>query len=1068
MKSYRQIRSSKVVWRTLLSLSFTLAFCANVFGQVTASGSIAGTVKDKNQAAISNASVTIINKSTGLSRNTTTNENGEYRVDLLPAGRYDIKVSATGFGDVAVENSEVLVGKSNNFDFTMEPGVQTASVTVTAGEGELVSREKTDVSLNITPRDVEDLPLNGRDLGNLAYLAPGAKPVDSYDPTKRRISVFGINGSSGRNVNVTVNGIDNKDNTVGGPVMQFPLEAIQEFVISTARFSAVNGRSEGAAVNVVTKSGSSDYHGSGFYFLRDKKLNASEVSPSDESIKSKPPFNRKQWGGSVGGPLHLPRFGEGGKSYYETGNKTFFFFALERQNEATSIPVASDAFSELSLVQFLGARPATALPTPYKDWRINARIDHSFNSKHNMFFVYNDQSNIGLNDQATGRVDLTQGNFTKNRLILSNFVLNSSLSSNTVNAVTLGYQYWNNLIDSEQKTTTFTFPTAIGFGTNVNVPQQSYQIKYQFKDDLSISRGNHTFRTGVDYLWEPKLGGFFEFNPTLEIDFTELPSKILTLPGTFSKPGLVGGMTATAGNPYFDLPGGAKMLGFYFQDDWRAKRNLTLNLGLRWDKDFNLIGTKAQDRSRTFLALKAINHPAATSLPKDDSRDFSPRVGFAWDIKSTGKHILRGGYGLYYGQTFLNIPLFMIQQINPTIFVSVFSIASGDVVPGTGILLSNWRFGIDPLPTIPPPPTQLPANSTGRIMDPDYQNPLTQQWNAGYAWQLNSYSVLEFEYTHILGLHESKTLNINPTRRIFCANGGTSCGVGPEDPKGQEISSRPLTAALAAAGQPVLGRVDLEVSSGRSRYDGMNISYRRRLHDNFTVNATYTLSRALAYNGNSAAFRNRAWDPFNYFAPYELGPTPNDSRHRFSMGSVINLPAGFQVAPIMQIESARPYTAGYGGAVDILGVGGGRGTSHITVFTDRPNDLKATLTAFGNPADTFPVLLSDGTTAKVSNAVKYRNCLRSGQCTFAPFDNVRGQPFFQLDARVTKNFRIRERANLQAIFQVFDLTNRANFGNNFGTDIRQSTFTKPTNFITPSGVTVPHSLSAEVGVRFTF
>jgi outer membrane receptor protein involved in Fe transport len=1033
-----------LVLRALFVFGFVLILSANTVAQVTASGAVSGTVKDKNQAAISNVNVTITNKATGLSRTTTTNENGEYRVDFLPAGRYDIKVSASGFGDVTIENSEVLVGKTNNFDFTMEPGMQTASVTITAGDAELVSREKTDISLNITPRDVQDLPLNGRDLGNLAYLAPGAKPVDSYDPTKRRISVFGINGSSGRNVNVTVNGIDNKDNTVGGPVMQFPLEAIQEFVISTARFSAVNGRSEGAAINVVTKSGSSDYHGSGFYFLRDKKLNASEVSPADTSIESKPPFNRKQWGGSIGGPLHLPRFGEGGPNHYETGNNTFFFFALERQNEATSIPVASDAFSELLLVQSLGARPSTILPTPYKDWRINARIDHTFNSKHNMFFTYNDQSNIGLNDQANQRVDLTQGNFTKNRLLLGNFSFNSALTSNTVNAFTFGYQYWHNLIDSEEKSTTFTFPTAIGFGTNVNVPQESYQSKYQFKDDLSISRGDHTFRTGVDYLWEPKLGGFFEFNPVLEIDFVSLPSAIVKLPQGFSTPGLVGGMTATAGDPYFDLPGGAKMLGLYFQDDWKVRPNLTFNLGLRWDKDFNLIGTEAQGLSRTYLALKAINHPAAASLPKDDSRDFSPRVGFAWDINSTGRHILRGGYGLYYGQTFLNIPLFMIQQINPTIFVSVFSIASGDVVPGTGITLSNWRFGIDPLPTIPPPPTQLPDNSTGRIMDPDYQNPFTQQWNIGYSWQLNSYSVLEFEYTHILGLHESKTVNINPTRAMFL------------NAAGAEITSRPLTAALTAAHQPILGRIDLEQSSGRSRYDGMNISYRRRLHKSLTVNATYTLSQALAYNGNSAAFRNRAWDPFNFFESYELGPTPNDSRHRFSMGSVVNLPGGFQVAPIVQWESARPYTSGYGAAVDVMGVGGGRGTSHVVVFKDKPDDLKATLTAFGDPG------------ASNANRVKFRNCLRSGQCTFAPFDNVRGQPFFQLDARVTKNFKIRERANLQAIFQVFDLTNRANFGNNYVTDVRLANFAKPSNFITPSSVTVPHSLSAEVGVRFTF
>jgi hypothetical protein len=286
-------------------------------------------------------------------------------------------------------------------------------------------------------------------------------------------------------------------------------------------------------------------------------------------------------------------------------------------------------------------------------------------------------------------------------------------------------------------------------------------------------------------------------------------------------------------------------------------------------------------------------------------------------------------------------------------------------------------------------------------------------------------------------------MNINPTRRMFLDAGGN------------EITSRPLTAALQAAGQPVLGRVDLEASVGRSRYDGMNISYRRRLHNHFTVNATYTMARALAYNGNSAAFRNRAWDVFNYFAPYELGPTPNDTRHRFSMSGVVNLPGGFQVAPIMQWESARPYTAGYGGAVDIQGVGGGRGTSHVVVFTASPDDLRATLTAFGDPA-------------VAANAVKFRNCLRAGQCTFAPFDDLRGQPYFQLDARVTKNFKFGEHNNLQAIFQVFDLTNRANFGNNFVTDIRQTNFATPSNFITPTGVTVPHSLSAEIGVRWSF
>jgi hypothetical protein len=1014
------------------------------FAQATASSSLEGTVIDIKQAVIPGASVTATNTATGLSRTVTTNDSGAYRFELLPAGLYDIKVSATGFGEVTSSKVELLVGKTSSLDFTMSPGTTKESVTVTS-EVPLLDQQKTDVGLNITPAEVESLPLNGRDLGNLAYLAPGVKPVASYDPTKNRIAIFAVNGSSGRNVNVTVNGIDNKDNTVGGPVMQFPLEAIQEFVISTQRFSAANGRSEGAAVNVVTKSGGRQFHGSGFYFLRDKKLNAAEVSPPDLTTKQKPPFNRKQWGGSIGGPLYLPHFGEGGSPYLTLGHKTFFFAALERQTEATSFPVASDALAELNLVTSLGAKPAPFIPTPYKDWRTNVRIDHNFNQKHNMFISYNDQSNLGLNDQSTQRNDLSAGNFTKNRLQLANMTLNSAFSSTVVNAATVGYQYWNNLIDTDQKVPTFTFPTGITFGTNTNVPQQSYQAKYQFKDDVSIVRGNHTFRTGVDFVWEPKLGGFFEFNPTLEIDFQDLPSVILAnhtkYPQGFATAGAVTGMSATAGNPYFNLPGGAKMLGTYFQDDWRYNRRLTFNLGLRWDKDFNLIGTQSQGNSRTYQFLKAINNPAARALPHDDSRDFSPRVGVAWDVFGTGHHVVRAGYGLYYGQTFLNIPLFMIQQANPTIFAGVFAISSAgagdataDLVPGTSIRLSNWRFGVDPLPIIPPPATTLAAGSTGRIMDPDYRNPYTQQWNAGYSWQFNNYSVIEVDYTHVLGLHESKTININPQLRFI-----------------NETAARPLDAAFTAAGLPRLGRIDLEQSSGRSRYDGLNVTYRRRLHQRLTVNANYTLSKAVAYNGNSAAFRNRAFNPFDNFASYEYGPTPNDSRHRVALSGVVNLPGGLQVAPIMQLESARPYTAGYGATLDVLGVGSGRGTSHIVVFNSNPTDLTATFNAFG------------------STTSSYRNCLRTGQCSILPFDNLRGQPYFQLDMRVSKNFRIKERSTLSAIFQVFDLTNRANFGNTFSGDVRnQATFGKPNGFITPGSIIVPHSLSAEIGARFSF
>jgi carboxypeptidase family protein len=988
------------------------------FAQATASATLVGTVTDKTQAVIKSATVTITNNATGVTRAVMTNDEGVYRFELLSAGKYSLKVSASGFASAVTEDVELPVGRTTTLDYTLNPGATSETVTVT-GEVPIVDTQKTDLGLNLSPSEVSDLPLNGRDFANLAYLAPGARPVNSYDPTKNRLAVFAINGGQGRNVNITVNGVDNKDNTVGGPVMQLPLEAVQEFVISTQRFSAANGRSEGAAVNVVTKSGSNNFHGSAFIFERNERLNAKNFFEKQDN-QPKSPFSRQQFGGSVGGPI--------------VKDKTFFFFAIERQREITNIVANPSAVEELELVKSLGAQPASIIPTPYRDLRYNFRFDQRFNENHNLFLTYNDQYNRGLNDQITQQSDLTAGNFTTNKLQLANLTLNSVLSPRVVNAFTFGYQYWNNLIDTDNQTPTFNFPGGITFGTNTNVPQQSYQSKWQFRDDISITTGNHSIKTGFDFVHEPKLGGFFEFNPTLALTFLDLPSKILSdtvkYPQGFATPGAIIAMSDTAGDPRFDLPGGAKMFGLYIQDDWKVRRNLNVSLGLRWDKDFNLIGTQAQAMNRTFLALKAINHPVAARLPQDDSKNFSPRVGLAWDLKSDGKHVIRAGYGVYFGQTFLNIPLFMIQQINPTLFATVLDLSSsgpGDptapIVPGTNVRLSAFRFGVDPLPSTPAARANFTGGEAGRIMDPDYKNPYTQQWNVGYALQLTTGSAIEIDYVHVLSLRESKTIDINPTRS----------GV------------RPLTAAFLAAGRPALGRIDLESSIGRSRYDGLNISYRRRMSNRFSVNTNYVLSRGIAYNGNAAAFRNRPTNLDNIFAKHDFGFVPNDERHRWVFSGVVDLPWSFQLAPIVQLSSARPYNATQG--IDVFGFGSGAGAAHVILRIDDPSNLLAT---------------------KGMSAADLRACIASGNCFQARFDNLRGDPFFQVDLRVSKEIKFGDKSSMKLIFQTFDLTNRANFGNQFIGNVQSANFRKPSGFITPAGVIVPRSFSAEIGARFTF
>src|SRR5437879_968568 len=445
--------------RSLLRLRLLLLVASvQMFGQATASAAIRGTVLDTSGAALVGADVTVCSSATGFTRTVKTSSDGSYTVEPLQAGVYSVKVTKSGFAVSTAQKVETLVGASTSQNFGLKPGGASETVEVTS-EAPIVDHLKTDVSQNITPTEVAELPLLGRDAANLAYLVPGIKAADSYDPTKSRMAVLSVNGQNGRNVNVTVNGIDNKDNTIGGTVMQLPLEAVQEFVISTQRFSAANGRSEGAAINMITKSGTNNYHGSAFAFFRDQAFNADQTQ--SDGTKTNSPYTRQQFGGSIGGPV--------------AKDKLFAFFALERLREHTSIVEDPTSFSELTLATPIGAQASAVIPTPFFETRLNGRSDWRINDKHSAYLSVSTQGNDGLNDQSNGKGDLTNGNFTVNHMQVANFTLNSLITPSLVNQFTFGFQYWNNLIASNISALLVTFPDA-SFGTNTNVPQQSYQL----------------------------------------------------------------------------------------------------------------------------------------------------------------------------------------------------------------------------------------------------------------------------------------------------------------------------------------------------------------------------------------------------------------------------------------------------------------------------------------------------------------------------------------------------------------------------------------------------------------
>jgi len=1060
----------RVFFRLAFVAAVIVAGSNRVSGQATASGNIAGTVTDTTGAAVPNATVTAVNKGENTERTTSTNGSGQYRFDLLPIGRYSVTVHAAGFSAAQVSGLELLVGTTVTANLPVQAGQISTTIEVSTGN-QLVDAEKTDSSTAVTPQQITDLPLNGRDFANLAILAPGVKLVDSYDPTKNRYAVYAVNGSSGRNTNTTVNGIDNKDNTVGGAVMQLPLEAVQEFRISTNRFSAENGRSEGAALNVVTKAGTNQYHGSLYGFFRNQAIQTNNAI-AEQAGQPKPDYSRQQYGGSFGGRIRR--------------DKDFGFFAYEGLRERSSLSVTDLAFQELTLAVPLGAQPSHTLATPYDEKRYNGRLDHVFNEREKAYVSYSAQDNKSNNDQSTQQADLSEGNFTINDLILTNLTLSSILTNTMVNNATVGFQYWNNLIDSKTRAPYFLFPDGVSFGTNVNVPQKSSQHKFQFRDDFSSTRGKHTVRAGVDYIYEPQVGGFFENNPTPEFDFFDTAANLLgnkTLyPNGFATAGVIQASTGTSGDPSFNLS--PKMFGVYLEDDWRATSRLLLNIGLRYDRDIDTYGIATQANSRThqeLIAAAATNVatvPATgpmtqygfgytpslsyiggnyTGLPKNDVLDLSPRIGFSYDVGGNGRLVLRGGYGLYFGQTFENIPLFMIQQSNNAVFANTYSIAcngpsdatcsSDNTVPGTGILLSKYRYGVDPLPVIPPASHNLAAGSTGRIMDPNYRNPYSQQINAGIQFAPTLHSVIEVEYVQSRGIHENKTVNVNPTQ--YFAGG-----------------ARPFSAAFAAAGVPRLGRIADEQSIGRSYYDGLNVSYRQSMYKHFSATVNYTYGKALAFEGNPAAFRNQATNPFlGQLRHADFGRAPNDEKHHVTAAGTIGLPFRIEISPILSVGSARPLDI-LESSSDLWQIGSGKGLPHAAILTG----ARETSQAYRDYLTTAKAAVAADPTKKTTLPSYYKSCLASGACREVAYNSYHGDPVIQLDARVGKSIVLHDRYNVSLFFQGFNLTNRANYGNNFDGNVSNasSTFLKPLGFVNPSSTIVPRSFTGEFGARFSF
>ena len=505
---------------------------------------------------------------------------------------------------------------------------------------------------------------------------------------------------------------------------------------------------------------------------------------------------------------------------------------------------------------------------------------------------------------------------------------------------------------------------------------------------------------------------------------------------------------------------------------------MTLNLGLRWDA--NIGNIPAQDRNRTILLLSQINHPVARALTEDQEKlqrttpswtEFQPRIGFAWDPWGQNKTVIRGGYGIFYDQIFQNLSLFSQVQSEPQIFQTAINL--------TGEELRTFRYGFTPLPTVPANAdySNLLPGAVGRINDPDATEPYVQKFSLGFQHELTRTMSISSDFVHTLGIHEPRFLNINPTIQKTCNPAypgsiprGSTAPAPPTNPAyiaacPRGVNTRLLDNAFQAAGLGLnrLSQINMFATNNRSRFDSWATTFKYR-KSNLLLNASYVLASSKAWGGQPTASYSGngiVITPENQFAEGEFGPTRMDERHRIVMSGVIGLPYGFQVSPILQYGSARPFSANTGFDIDGDGVQAidrlCRGVDPAAAFAVRGNLAALQLL---NPlgCQQAPV-----------------NTIRSGFVLIGTEVQERSHRFFNVDTRVSKIFKFGERYRLNLNADFFNLFNTENvaFGSNprLGLSVANAanSFLQVRALYGPGfGPPIGRPFTAQFGARFTF
>lgn len=942
-----------------LLIAVLLGSSVVAFGQTT--GRISGTVADEKGAVIANATVTARNTQTNIAHDRQTGEDGQYRFENLPVGPYEVTVQATGFAKYVQSGITLILNQNAIVDVSMKTGGVQEVVNVTENAA-LINQSNAEVSTQFDSRRLSELPLGPtRNVLGVALSAPGVSQLGAGQTGFAAGISYSSNGGRVRSNNFMVDGQDNNEPGVAGAAQ--PLnnpDLIQEVRLITNQFLAEYGRNSSSVFNAITKSGTNNYHGSLFWFHNSNALNAcSNVDKragfcnSNATLESRrhAPFRiENQIGGTLGGPLHLPRFGEGGPTYISGANRTFFFGSYQRWsdrqlgsgNTLNGAPteagrqILATAAGHLPQVQaLLRHLPAAQAPINqsapftiggqtfnvplgsltgstaffFDNHQASFRVDHNFNSNHQLIgrYLFSD-SDTGGTGQATPP-GLTTQNVARVQTVSLAHV--GTFSPTVVNELRVGYQRFATVtsatdpVSEEIPSLEISELGLIGFnaansrtaiGLAVNLPQFRTNNIYQIQDNLSWIKGNHAFKFGTNII-ENRIQSFFF--PTIRglLRYATLDAFVNDF--------------AEAANINKPLPGGEAInnynwfdVHFYGQDEWKIRPNFSLTYGLRYERPGEATLSLLTANERIVQTAGGDPRFALNPVPQIDKNNFQPRFGFNWNPRTdpdgilgfiTGgdKLVFRGGYAVTHDYTFINIALNVASSFPFVAAVSLLADTPFDgaiSVPNAFTRLPNVsNAGVDP------------NSFTRTIVGEDFRSPYYQSFSFEAQRELGTNVVFRLGYVGSKGSALFQTLDGNP-RLPGCD---------------------PMVSNNNCRANPSQAVIRLRANAASSIYHSMQASMEKRLSRGFSAGVHYTWSSFIdtaseIFNPSSGEVAV-SQDSFNRAA--DRARSTYDRPHRLTGNFVYELPwfqdqrgfkghllGGWQVNGFFTFQSGAPFT----------------------------------------------------------------------------------------------------------------------------------------------------------------